>query len=100
MRPGRCRYRGQCGSSNSNHERDFHSVLLSMDHLVAFLLNWPYIRSSTNSTHLKSSNCASFSTCRYRGMAIFHGREKTLESSTVASYQRMSGLRGVYRSTT
>src|ERR1700733_9617291 len=33
-------------------------------------------------------------------MLIFHGREKVLESSMVASYISVSALRGVYRSVT
>src|ERR1022692_586872 len=33
-------------------------------------------------------------------MPIFQGRENTFESSMVASYIRISELRGVYRSTT
>src|SRR5579864_2831838 len=53
-------------------------------YLVGFFSNCPYIKSSTNSTHLNSNNCAFFSTCLYSGMLIFHGRENTLESSIVA----------------
>jgi hypothetical protein len=37
---------------------------------------------------------------RYKGMLIFHGREKTFGSSIVASYVRWLGVTGVYRSVT
>src|SRR5438552_1320399 len=65
-----------------------------------FLLRGPYSNSSANSTHLYSRILAFFSTRRYKGMLIFHGRENTFGSSIVASYMSVSALRGVQRSTT
>jgi hypothetical protein len=68
-----------------SHWRDRIDAPKSSLRLVYFLRYFPYISSSTNSTHLNSSNCAFFSTCRYKGMLIFQDFENTLESSIVAS---------------
>ena len=63
----------------------FYFSVLSSYFVSGFFRNAPYISSSTNSTHLKSINCAFFSSRRYSGMLIFHTREKTFGSSIVAS---------------
>ena len=55
------------------------------------LRRWPYISSSTNSTHLNWPRRALALTWRYSGIAIVHGFENVLASSIVASYWMWSG---------
>src|SRR5215813_9924601 len=69
-------------------QNDFICGLLDYVSNYCFFLNCPYNSSSANGTHLNSSNCAFFSTWRYKVMLIFHGRVNTLGSSMVASYWR------------